>query len=61
MSEGFNNDNTIKVSVNNDEVKKLLKEYKKVKKYMRSSLFTVKQMDGTETYVSKLLDEGKND
>jgi hypothetical protein len=59
MSEGFNDD-TINVRVYNDEVKKLLKEYKKVKKYMRSSIFEIKKIDGTETYVSKLMEEGKD-
>lgn len=60
MSEGFSEEN-IEVAINKNEVKKLLKKYKKVKKYMRSPLFTVKTMDGTETYVSELLKEtGEN-
>ena len=55
MSEGFNN--KLKVVVNEDGVDKLLKEYKKIKKYMRSSLYQVKKIDGTEKVVSELLDE----
>jgi phosphate starvation-inducible protein PhoH len=43
--------------VNHDEVHKLLKKYKKTKKYMKSSLYTVKVMDGTETYVKGLLED----
>jgi hypothetical protein len=58
MSEGFSEEN-IEVAINKNEVKKLLKKYKKVKKYMRSPLFTVKTMDGTETYVSELLKEAE--
>jgi hypothetical protein len=60
MSEGFQ-DNKLKVGVeiSTDEVQKLLKQYKKVKKYMKSSLFAVKTMDGTEKYVSELLKEAE--
>jgi len=58
MSEGFSEEN-IEVAINKNEVKKLLKKYKKVKKYMRSPLFAVKTMDGTETYVSELLKESE--
>jgi len=35
MSEGFSEEK-IEVAINKDEVKNLLKKYKKVKKYMRS-------------------------
>jgi len=60
MSEGFQN-NKIKVGVeiSTDEVEKLLKQYKKLKKYMKSPLFAVKTMDGTEKYVSELLKEAE--
>jgi hypothetical protein len=56
MTEGFN-DNKIKVNIDSDEVNKLLKKYKKIKKYMKTPLFAIKTMDGTETVVSKLLEE----
>ena len=60
MSEGFQ-DNKLKVGfkISTDEVQKLLKQYKKVKKYMKSPLFAVKTMDGTEKYVSELLKEAE--
>ena len=54
MSEGFSQEN-IQVAINKDEVKKLLKKYKKIKKYMKSPLYQVHVMDGTETIVSELL------
>jgi hypothetical protein len=54
MSNGFNK---VKVNVNPDEVGKLLKHYKNIKRYMRSPLYEVKVMDGTETVVSKLVQE----
>ena len=42
------------------QYKKLLKKYKKTKKYMKSNLFAVKTMDGTEKYVSQLLKEAED-
>ena len=56
MSDGFSVEK-IEVQIYKDEVKKLLKQYKKIKKYQRSSIFEVKTMDGTETYVSQLIKE----
>ena len=46
-----------KVNMNLDEYKKLIKKYKKTKKYMKSNLFQIKMMDGTETKVKKLLED----
>jgi DNA integrity scanning protein DisA with diadenylate cyclase activity len=58
MSEGFSKEK-INVTIYKDEVKKLLKKYKKIKKYQRSSIFEVKTMDGIETYISSLIKEGQ--
>ena len=48
---------TGKVEMNAEEYKNLIKKYKRTKKYMKSNLFAVKTMDGTEKYVSELLKE----
>ena len=58
MSKGFNEDKNSEFEYI-DNVQELLKKYKKIKKYQKSSLFTVKTMDGTEGYVSKLVEEGE--
>jgi hypothetical protein len=58
MSKGFE-DSKLKVIVNDNEVDKLLKKYKNVKKYMKSSLYAVKVIDGTENYVSQLIKEAE--
>lgn len=65
MSSGFGADKIKNgkavIVINDDEVNKILKEYKKIKKYMRSSLYKVKSLDGTEDVVKNLLDEyGEN-
>ena len=59
MSEGFSEEK-IEVSINKDEVKNLLKKYKKIKKYMRSPMYSVKKIDGTERIVSDLLGNTEN-
>ena len=58
---GFKDDRklNLKIQINKDEINKILKKYKKIKKYQRSPLFEVKTMDGTETYVSKLIQEAQ--
>ena len=48
-----------KVHMNQEEYKKLLKKYKKTKKYMKSNLFQIKMMDGTEQFVTQLLKEAE--
>lgn len=49
------NKKSIKISLQQEGINKLIKDYKKVKKYMKSSLYQIKVMDGTETYVSELI------
>tara|TARA_B100000029_G_scaffold53037_1_gene48145 strand:- start:1366 stop:1578 length:213 start_codon:yes stop_codon:yes gene_type:complete len=51
--------NTGKVEMNAYEYKKLMKKYKKTKRYMKSNLFAVKTMDGTEKFVSGLIKEAE--
>jgi len=48
------------IDMNPDHVQALLKKYKKVKKYQKSSLFAVKTMDGTENVISKMVEEAKD-
>jgi|TARA_B100000085_G_scaffold73189_1_gene65653 hypothetical protein len=56
MSGGFG-DGKAKVFVQKEEVEKLIKEYKKLKKYMKSPIYEIKNLDGSETLVKGLLDE----
>ena len=45
------------VDVNAEELKNIKKKYKKLKKYMRSSLYKIKVMDGNEKTITNLLKE----
>jgi hypothetical protein len=58
MSEGFD-DGKAKVNINTDELSKIIKKYKKLNKYKRSALFTVKTIDGTENVISSLIKEAE--
>lgn len=49
------------VIVYKEELNKLIKKYKKIKKYTKSNLFSIKTMDKTENYVSKLIEEATHD
>ena len=51
------NSGDLNVKMNLDHLKDVKKKYKKIQKYMKSSLFAVKVMDGNEKVVSKLLKE----
>jgi len=60
MSSGFGNsgsDGKANVIIQKEEVEKLIKEYKKIKKYMKSPIFEIKNLSGDERYVKDLLDE----
>ena len=48
-----------KIQMNPEEYKKLLRKYKKTKKFMKSNLFQIKMMDGTEQFVTELLKEAE--
>lgn len=45
----------LNITMNFDELEKVKKKYKKIKKYMKSPLFAIKVMDGNETVVANLL------
>jgi hypothetical protein len=53
MSDGFE----VEVEMPQSDINRLLKKYKKLKKYQKSSLFAVKTMDGTENVISKMIQE----
>ena len=53
MSEGFVDN--VEFELPKEDIKKLLKSYKKIKKYQKSSLFAIKSVDGPESIISKLI------
>ena len=66
MSSGFGGqgkENRIgkdaKITIDLDNIDIVLKKYKQIKKYQKSSLFAIKTMDGTEEIVSSLIKEAE--
>tara|TARA_Y100000592_G_scaffold81076_1_gene128427 strand:- start:588 stop:791 length:204 start_codon:yes stop_codon:yes gene_type:complete len=60
VSIGFGFDGDKKkqgIRINKEEINKVTKEYKKLKKYMKTNMYKIKDMSGKETIISKLLDE----
>jgi hypothetical protein len=55
MSQGFD----VEIEMPKSDIDRLLKKYKKIKKYKKSSLFAIKTMDGTEEIVSSLIKEAE--
>lgn len=43
------------IQMNLDALKEVKKQYKKIKRYMRSSIYTIAMMDGKEKIVTDLL------
>ncbi len=46
--------------MNLDAINDVKKQYKKLKRYMRSSIYTIAMMDGKEKIVSDLLKESED-
>ena len=60
MSTGFDDtSNKNRIGIDFDYVDVILKQYKKIKKYKKSSLYTIKTMDGAETVISSLIKEAE--
>ena len=53
----MNNKFDVEFDMPQEDIDKLLKSYKKLKKYQKSSLFAIKTMDGTEKLISKMIQE----
>ncbi len=66
MSAGFGGDpnqgrtgKDAKITIDLDEVDVVIKKYKKIKKYQKSSLYAIRTIDGTEKVISSLIQESQ--
>tara|TARA_B100000614_G_scaffold158088_1_gene139919 strand:+ start:531 stop:710 length:180 start_codon:yes stop_codon:yes gene_type:complete len=50
----------LNINLNLDELGPIKKQYKKLKKYMKSSIYEVRMMDGNERTITNLLKENEN-
>ena len=47
----------VKVNLDPETLRKVMKDYKRLKRYMKSPLYQIKKMDGKEKVISKLMEE----
>ena len=50
----------LNIEMNFDAIKDVRKQYKKIKRYMRSSIYTIAMMDGKEKIVTNLLKDSED-
>ena len=61
MSDGFKGftkpgeDKEFKLNIRTSEINKIIKDYKKLKKYQKSSIFEIQKISGQETQIDKLI------
>ena len=59
MSKGFDID-SVDIEMSKDDMKKLIKKYKKLKKYQNSSFHAIRKLSGDETIIDKLTKESED-
>ena len=58
MSKGFDQKLfDVEVEMPHEDIQKLVKEYKKLKKYQKSSMCEIEKLSGKKTKVDKLVDK----
>ena len=63
MSDGFKGfskpaeDKKFNLYIKNSGVNELIKQYKKLKKYQKSSIFQIEKLSGQETKIDKLINQ----
>jgi hypothetical protein len=56
---GFSDDKdgNVRFTINADEIGNIIKSYKKLKKYKKSSIYQIEKLSGNQTKIDKLVDE----
>ena len=60
MGKGFENFD-VEFEVKPDDMKRLLKIYKGLKKYKKSSFYAIEKLEGKETIIDKLIKESEEE
>ena len=59
MSKGFNID-SVNIEMSKQDMKRLIKKYKKLKKYQNSSFHAIRKLNGENTIIDKLTKEAED-
>lgn len=61
MNKGFNKDFDIEFEIPKSDIDSLLKKYKKLKKYQKSSFHEIEKLNGKTTAIDKMIQEYNDD
>ena len=59
MSRGFDVE-SVEFELPKEDMKKLIKKYKQLKKYQKSNLHTLQKLGGKKTVIDELIEESKD-
>ena len=59
MTKGFDIDN-IDIEIPKQDLTRLVKKYKKLKKYQKSNLHAIEKLGGKNTVIDRLIEESEN-
>ena len=59
MSKGFDIE-SVEFELPKEDMKKLIKKYKQLKKYQKSNLHTLQKLDGKKTVIDELIEESED-
>jgi len=61
MNKGFNKDFDVEFEIQKKDIDNLLKKYKKIKKYQKSSFHEIEKLNGNITIIDEMIQESKED
>ena len=59
MSKGFDVE-SVEFVLPKEDMRKLMKQYKKLKKYQKSNLHTLQKLEGKKTVIDELVEESED-
>lgn len=59
MSKGFDVE-SVEFELPKEDMRKLMKQYKKLKKYQKSNLHTLQKLEGKKTVIDELVEESED-
>jgi hypothetical protein len=59
MSRGFDVE-SVEFELPKEDMKRLMKKYKQLKKYQKSNLHTLQKLDGKKTVIDELIEESED-
>lgn len=61
MNKGFDKDFDVEFEIPKSDIDVLLRKYKKLKKYQKSSFHEIEKLNGNTTVIDKMIQESNDD